>query len=135
MAYELRFSDRYRYDSRREGISIPAVLKYAGKKVELLANIDTGASYCLFEHGVGEALGLRIESGVPATFRTANSPVKAYGHELSIEVLGIETTATAYFFADSGIVRNVLGRRGWLDRFRLGLLDYEQLIYLADYNK
>jgi hypothetical protein len=29
----------------------------------------------------------------------------------------------------------VLGRRGWLDRLRFGLVDYEQLVYIADYNK
>jgi len=40
-----------------------------------------------------------------------------------------------YFFAESGIARNVLGRRGWLDRLRFGLVDYDQAIYIAEYNK
>jgi len=40
-----------------------------------------------------------------------------------------------YFFADPAIERNVLGRRGWLDRMRLGLVDYDHTIYLSDYNE
>lgn len=135
MDYHLRFSERHTYDSRREGITIPAVLKAGGKRVELLAKIDTGASQCLFKYGYGEALGLRVEEGVRRTFATANSRFGAYGHEISIQVLGTETTATAYFFADPGIERNVLGRGGWLDRLRFGLVDYDQVVYLADYNK
>jgi len=133
--YELRFSERHIYDSRPEGITVPGVLKTGGKNIELLAKIDTGASDCLFEHGYGEALGLRIEEGLRKTYATANSRFEAYGHEISIQVLGTETTATVYFFADPGIERNVLGRRGWLDRLRFGLVDYEQVVYIADYNK
>jgi len=63
VAYELRFSERYTYDSRREGIAVPAVLRTGGRKVKLLVKIDTGASDCLFEHAYGEAFGLRIEAG------------------------------------------------------------------------
>ncbi len=135
MAYELRFSRHHSYDSRGEGITIPTLLKASGKRIELLAKIDTGASDCLFERGYAEALGLRVEEGAPKKYATANSRFEAYGHEISIEVLGIEIRAMAYFFADPGIVRNVLGRRGWLDRLRLGLVDYEQAVYLAEYNE
>lgn len=135
MDYQLHFSDRHTYDSRPEGITIPVALKAGGIKVELLAKIDTGASDCLFERSYGEALGLRIEAGIRETYSTANSRFEAYGHEISIQVLDIETTATAYFFADPSIERNVLGRRGWLDRLRFGLVDYEQVVYIAGYNE
>ncbi len=100
-----------------------------------MAKIDTGASDCLFERAYGEALGLRVEEGIRKTYTTANSRFEAYGHEVLIQVLGIETTVIAYFFADPGIERNVLGRRGWLDRLRFGLADYEQALYLADPNQ
>lgn len=134
MGYELRFSENHKYDSSTAGISLPVVLKAGEKRIELLANIDTGATDCLFERGYGEALGLRVEEGVRQTYSTANSRFEAYGHEISIQVLGTETVLTAYFYADSSIGRNVLGRRGWLDRLRIGLVDYEQMVYIADYN-
>jgi hypothetical protein len=38
-----------------------------------------------------------------------------------------------YFFADPMIDKNVLGRTGWLDRVRLGLIHYAHKIYLAPY--
>ena len=135
MAYELGFSDCYKYDSRQEGIEIIAVLRAGGNPIKVLAKIDTGATYCLFERWVAEELGLQVEKGLQQSFGTANSRFDAYGHEVSIEVLGIETTSMVYFFADPGIVRNVLGRRGWLDRLRLGLVDYEQLVYIGNYNR
>jgi hypothetical protein len=40
-----------------------------------------------------------------------------------------------YFFADANITRNVLGRCGWLDRLRFDLVDYEQVVYIADDNR
>ena len=135
MAYELSFSDCYKYDSKQEGIEIPAVLRAGGNAIKVLAKIDTGATYCLFGRWVAEELGLQVEKGHRQPFVTANSRFEAYGHEVSIEVLGIETTSTVYFFAESGIARNVLGRRGWLDRLRFGLVDYDQAIYIAEYNK
>jgi predicted aspartyl protease len=133
--YGLRFSERYSYDSRPEGITIPAVLKAGGNRIELLAKIDTGASDCLFEHEYGEALGLRVEEGFRKTYTTANSRFEAYGHEISVEVLGTEIMAMVYFYADRTIARNVLGRCGWLDRVRFGLVDYEHLVYIAEYNR
>ena len=80
-------------------------------------------------------LGLRVEDGDRQRFETANSWFEAYGHEISIEVLGIELLAMAYFFADPSIERNVLGLRGWLDRLQFGLVDYDQLVYLAHYDR
>ena len=134
MAYDLHFSERHIYDSKTEGISIPVVLWAGRKKIDLLAKIDTGASDCLFEREYAEALGLRVEEGVRRTYATANSRFDAYGHEILLRVMGIETTGTVYFYADPAIVRNVLGRRGWLDRIRFGLVDYDQSIYLAAYD-
>ena len=135
MTHELLFSSRYLYDSRLEGITVPAVLSTGGNKVELLAKVDTGASDCLFERGFAEALGLRVEDGVRKTYATANSRFEAYGHEILIQVLGTETTSVAYFYADPSIVRNVLGRRGWLDRLRFGVVDYDRMVYLSEYGE
>jgi hypothetical protein len=42
--------------------------------------------------------------------------------------------STAHFFADERIHENLLGRTGWLDRLRLGLVDYDSILYLAPYD-
>lgn len=133
--HELHFSQRHVYDSLTDGITVPVLLKTGSSVIELLAKIDTGASDCLFERGYAEALGLKLEDGVRKTYATANSRFEAYGHETVINVMGIETHTLAYFFADHHITRNVLGRRGWLDRVRLGIVDYDQAIYLGGHEE
>lgn len=59
---------------------------------------------------------------------------RAYGHELTLAVLGIEGHAGVYFYADPSVSRNVLGRHGWLNRVRLGLVDPDSLLYLSAYD-
>jgi hypothetical protein len=39
-----------------------------------------------------------------------------------------------YFAADEHIKKNLLGRIGWLDRVRIGLIDYDHEIYLGPYD-
>jgi hypothetical protein len=34
---------------------------------------------------------------------------------------------------DANIVKNVLGRRGWLDRMNIGIVDHDQLLYAGAY--
>ena len=135
VAYELTFSHRYVYDSLIEGIQVPVVLKNGQERVDLLARIDTGATYPLFQRDYGESLSLRVEEGERTTIATVNGRFEAYGHELAIEVLGIEVAGVVYFYADSGYNRNVLGRRGWLDRIRLGLSDHDHTLYLSQYDR
>lgn len=76
-----------------------------------------------------------LKEGPPLRFRTANSSFEAYGHEVEIEVLGVATHAMVYFFAEEAIRKNVLGRTGWLDRVRIGIVDPERKLYLASYNE
>jgi predicted aspartyl protease len=130
----LEFSHVHSYASRVEGISLPVVLRSDGNIVDLLARIDTGASNCLFAREHGEMLRLDVEAGDPKTFWTAAGRIKAFGHLVSLEVLDIEFESVVYFFEDEGIKKNLLGRAGWLDRVRFGLVDHDQLLYLAAHN-
>ena len=135
MLHQLGFSKRHEYScSSTEGLNVPVILASAGKKVGLTASIDTGASHCLFERAYAEGLRIDLTNGDPRTFRTANSRFEAYRHEVGLNVMGIEFLSTVYFFADPEIRKNVLGRGGWLDRVRLGIVDYDQQIYLAPYD-
>jgi hypothetical protein len=49
-------------------------------------------------------------------------------------VLGIEVDATVYFAEDPAMPRDVLGQTGWLDRMRLGLVDYDRQLYLSHHD-
>ena len=83
---------------------------------------------------MAEALGLDPANAALKRFRTANSSFEAFGHEVGISVLGVTTFSIVYFFADASINKNVLGRVGWMDRVRLGLVDHDTTMYLAPYD-
>ncbi len=42
--------------------------------------------------------------------------------------------STVYFAEYYGLPRNLLGKFGWLQQIRFGLVDYDEMIYLSDYN-
>ena len=121
------------YLAQDASITLPVLLRSGNRSVDLIASLDTVASSCLFENGYAAELGLDQASGVPTSFRTANSSFNAYGHEVQIEVLGVAVHSLIYFFAAQTIRKNVLGRRGWLDRLRIALVDYDRALYLDTY--
>ena len=110
------------------------MLRSGANAVDLVASIDTGASFCLFESAYATELGFELTDGILSRFRTANSNFDAYGHEVEVDVLGVIARSVVYFFAEPSISKNVLGRGGWLDRVRLGLIDHDRALYLATYN-
>jgi hypothetical protein len=107
------------------------VLSAGQERVDLVASLDTGSAYCVFQRIYAEALGIDVERGVPMNFATANSRFEAFGHEVTICTLDIEVHSLKFFFADADIVKNVLGRHGWLDRLNVGIVDHDQLLYLG----
>ena len=61
---------------------------------------------------------------------------KSKNSETEIQsVLGIETVSTVYFAESDYFDRNVLGRIGWLDRVKLGLIEQEGKLFLSEYSK
>lgn len=131
---QLRFNRVYEYDTRLVGISIPVRLQSGSVSVEVEARLDTGSSHCIFKRADAQLLGIDIDSGQPQVIRTVAGSFLTYAHEVNLVVLGVETTTAIYFAADEGFSRNVLGRKGWLDRVRLGLVDYDGKLYLSSYD-
>jgi hypothetical protein len=82
-----------------------------------------------------DVLGLAPDRGQRMTFRTVNSSFEAFGHEVTMRVMGVEFDSLIYFYEDYSIKRSVLGRRGWLDRVRLGIVDYESTLYLSAHHE
>ena len=76
-----------------------------------------------------------MEAGHRTAFRTANSSFDAYGHEVLIECFEWQFNSVVYFPRDKEISRNVLGRHGWIQKFRLALIDYDSIIHLSHYDQ
>ena len=131
MSETLSFSQVYQYDTSVEGITVKARLSSGDKFCDVVAKVDTGASYCIFERDYSEVLGLDLESGHFQRFGSAMGSFAAYGHEITLAVLGMETHSMVYFAAHEGFGRNVLGQFGWLNRVRLGLVDSDAKLYLS----
>jgi voltage-gated potassium channel Kch len=131
MSYQLTFSALHLYDAGESGITVPAVLRLGLQEVRLEAKVDTGSSYCIFQRGYGENLGLDVESGHRQIIGTAVGSFAVYGHPVTLSVKDFDFDIVAYFAADYGFTRNVLGRYGFLNRLRIGLVDYEGKLYLG----
>lgn len=80
-------------------------------------------------------MGLEVETGMPLRMLTATGTFDTFGHTVNLSVLGIETESTGYFAAEDSFYLNLLGRQGWLDRVKLGLIDYEGKLSLSRYEK
>lgn len=135
MAETIVFDDVYFYNTLETGIVVPAVLRFNDIVADIKAKIDTGSTFCIFQRIHGENLGLEIESGDFLKMSTANSTFDTFGHRVNLSVLEIETESTVYFAAEESFHLNILDRIGWLDRVKLGLIDYKGKLLLSAYNK
>lgn len=135
MPHTLRFDSIHEYNSSLVGIEVPTVLMVGRHEVTVFPKLDTGAANCVFERRYAEPLGLDVETGRLQKFQTAAGTFAAFEHEVTIRTLGVTFSAIVYFAQDFAFQKNVLGRTGWPDRVRLGIVDYEQRLYLSAYDE
>ena len=135
MTFNLRFTALHEYSTDSDGITLPIVLGDGQRKVKVMARVDTGSTFCVFERGYADALGLDLESGDPITISTVMGSFRAFGHTLTLSTLDYSFDVTVYFAGHESFGRNVLGRRGWLDQLRVGIVEYESKLYLSRYDE
>jgi hypothetical protein len=99
------------------------------------AKVDTGAEVCRFQRAIGEALETPIENGVKKRLETLTGVLTAFGHEVVLELLGLQLQTVVYFAESYEVRRNLLGRQGWLQLIRLGIVDYDNELYLSLYDE
>jgi len=133
MPLHLEFDIAYSYPDDVTGIGVPVIVTYGGNSEKALAKLDTGSEFCVFTNNIGRLLGIPIEAGLKKTFDSPGGLVDAYGHEVTLESFEHMTTSVVYFAADPTLRRNLLGRQGWIRNFHIGLIDYENLLYLSPY--
>ncbi len=129
----LEFDQIIRYDDGENGITVDATIGFSDNRVSIKAKLDTGASICIFERKYGEELGLEIESGLFQRVGTAVGSFNTYGFRVGLSVTGVELDSLVYFAQDPAIRRNVLGRHGWIEMVRLGIVDYDRKLYISRY--
>jgi hypothetical protein len=135
MPFHLTFAQKISYDSQAVGIPVEVGLRRGGEAAFTSAKIDTGAQVCLFARRIGEDLGIEVEKGWPIELQTLAGSLTAYGHEVTLETLGLTFSTVVYFAEDPYLKRNLLGRQGWLQLVRLAIVDYDSELYLSPYDE
>lgn len=76
-----------------------------------------------------------LQAGLPARIGTATGSFYGFGLELTLCAFELEWKAVVYFAEPEEFDINVVGRVGFLDRLKVGIVDYEQLLYLGLYDE
>ncbi|HJQ24557.1 MAG TPA: hypothetical protein VKA60_11630 [Blastocatellia bacterium] len=133
--YHLEFPHRHSY-IRHLAITIPIILvSDADNRVAVSAKLDTGSTYCIFERKYADLLELPLTLGIEERISTATGSFYCYGHELTLSMFDLEWQAVVYFAEMEAFSLNVVGRAGFLDRLQIGVVDYDQLLYLGLYDQ
>ena len=129
------YKARYVYERTSVGIEIPSVLIVGDVEVRLNAKVDTGAEFCIFQRAYAEQLEIDVETGMRESILTAGGTrFTVYGHEVRMCCLEWEFDTFVYFAEAPGFNRNVVGRTGWLQKFRFGLVEADSTLYLSHYD-
>jgi hypothetical protein len=131
---QLNFAAEIHYEDDADGIPLRVVLTYASRELEVTAKVDPGAAVCLFSYEDGLDLGVPVEQGIPIRLGGLTGTLDAFGHEVTLQTGELVFQSIVYFAKHPGLPRNLLGRQGWLRNLRLGLIDYDCLLYLSDYD-
>lgn len=134
MAYQLSFDVRHQYDPLAPGITLDVVLGRGELIAGCKAKVDTGSQYCLFDRELGERLDIEIESGIPKELYTLTGSMTAFGHEVTLQTLGLTFQTFVYFPLHYNLHRNLLGQQGWLQLVRMAIVDYDNELYLSPYD-
>jgi hypothetical protein len=129
----LSFETVWVYEAGAPGITIPVELSVGALRATPDAKLDTGSTFCVFQREHGEALGFNIETGLRELISTPMGSFTAFGHSVTLSVLGFQLDVTVYFAAHHGFTRNVLGRVGFMQQLNLGAVDYEGKLYIGKY--
>lgn len=131
---DLTFVAEHHYSRSSIGIEVPVTLSWGNsRKVPVLAKVDTGADFCYFQREYAEHLGIDVESGFHQVVKTAAGTFDSYGHEVTVQCFGWSFETTVYFAALPNFSRNVVGREGWLQNFRLGIIHHDSTLLLSRY--
>ena len=113
----LDFDADFGYDESAAGILVPIRLIH-------------GDSQRGVDRFYADILGLP-DAGLERRYRTVTGSFQAFGHQVTVETLGLQWSALVFFHALGNPAHSFIGRRGWLDRVRLGIVHRERRLFLG----
>ena len=131
MAYEIVYRYRLDYDTKGAGAVLQVVIGANGRVQYVNAAIDNGSTLCVFQREIAERLGINVEEGIEEHVSAMGTIIRVYGHEVTLVLGELSLDLFVYFPAYQHIPRNLLGMQGFLQRFLVGLDNYEGFVYLG----
>jgi hypothetical protein len=98
---------------------IPVNLKKNERSIETLALIDSGATISVFQGSLGESLGIDLESGKKKLFQGIGGKIIGYIHSVVLKIANLEFDCEVAFSYELATSMNILGRKGFFDKFLL----------------
>jgi len=110
--------------------AIPVTLHHGLLKLQIIALIDSGSTYSLFDYQIGKELGIEVQAGRLQRLSSLGGVVLGYAHRIELKVADDWRFATEVLFSDDAIPRNLLGHYGFIEHAAVGLLGKTGQIYL-----
>lgn len=96
---------------------IPLFILRNGKRYEVQALVDSGASLSIFRAEVADLLGIDIESGRRTLLTGVGGRILGYVHQLELIVAGVTFPCQVAFSRELHISLNLLGRQDCFQHF------------------
>jgi hypothetical protein len=136
MSIELSFSSLLTMVQDETGLVVPVSLIAGKQELDVDAYLDTGAKYCVFPRWIGTSLGIDVESGEEISLGTGGGPLICYLHYLTLRIGSLYFDAVPICFTKfDSFPRCLLGREGWLQKVKVGIVTYEDQLYLGLYDE
>lgn len=116
----------YLYSARLD-ISIALPHKGAPRTKRFEALVDSGATRCMFNAGIGRFIGLDIQSGDVEITQGIGGQLSVYIHEIALYIPGGPVNVRAAF-AENLPVPGLLGMNGFFDNF-IVTFDQSSLVF------
>jgi predicted aspartyl protease len=129
----MKFKYRYLRDSSSPGrdlIKLPLLavrLGFAGNHTDVVGLVDTGATDCLFDRDVADALGIKFaDSDVTREyFGVGGQSVIGHIHSIRFQIQGFsEWIEIEAGFIDAKLPYQLLGQAGFFDNYEISFKRY-----------
>jgi predicted aspartyl protease len=129
----MKFKYRYLRDTSgpgRDVIKLPLLavrLSFAGNHTDVVGLVDTGATDCLFDRDVADALGIKFaDSDVTREYVGVGGPsVIGHIHSIRFQVQGFsEWIEIEAGFIDAKLPYQLLGQAGFFDNYEISFQRY-----------
>ena len=123
MSPRIDFSHEFQYRELGQDLFFPALdvtlIGPNDAEEDLIAIIDTGAKYCLFNGLRAASIGLDLTAGRREVLNSLTGQLIAWVHTVSLEILGARFQCEVAF-SEQQIPRELLGRHTLFTQVRFG---------------